>query len=265
MENARSSTGKLWLVGAGPGAADLLTLRAVRLLQSADLVVHDGLVGAEVFDLIPPYIPCISVAKQRSRHSMAQDQINALLVRETLAGKQVVRLKGGDPFIFGRGGEELDAARLAGIAVETVPGITAAAGCAAQAGLPLTHRDDASAVSFVAGQCKDLSDQNWAGLAGHGRTLVIYMGLATADAIADKLIADGVSPALPVAVIERGTHADAHVLRSLLADLGGMVAREEVASPALIIVGKVAARADARDCLASHRFTHFLEETSCEF
>lgn len=265
MENARSSTGKLWLVGAGPGAADLLTLRAVRLLQSADLVVHDGLVGAEIFDLIPPHIPRISVAKQRSRHSMAQDQINALLVRETLAGKQVVRLKGGDPFIFGRGGEELDAARQAGIAVETVPGITAAAGCAAQAGLPLTHRDDASAVSFVAGQCKDLSDQNWAGLAGHGRTLVIYMGLATADAIADKLIADGVSPALPVAVIERGTHADARVLRSLLADLGGMVAREGVASPALIIVGKVAARADARDCLASHRFTHFLEEISCEF
>lgn len=265
MENTPTPFGKLWLVGAGPGDPDLLTLRAARLLQSADLVVHDGLVGAGVLALIPPHIARISVAKQRSRHTMRQDAINALLVREVLAGKQVVRLKGGDPFIFGRGGEELDAARHAGLAVETVPGITAAAGCAAQAGLPLTHRDDASAVSFVAGQCKDLSDQNWAGLAGHGRTLVIYMGIATADAIADKLIADGVSPALPVAIIERGTHADARVLRSLLADLGGMATRERIASPALIIVGKVAARADALDCLNTSRFAAAAKEFSCEF
>lgn len=265
MENAPSPSGKLWLVGAGPGDPDLLTLRAARLLQSADIVVHDGLVGEGVLGLIPPHITRVSVAKQRNRHTLPQDQINALLVREVLAGKQVVRLKGGDPFIFGRGGEELDAARAAGIAVETVPGITAAAGCAAQAGLPLTHRDDASAVSFVAGQCKDLSDQDWSGLAGHGRTLVIYMGIATASAIADKLIADGVSPAIPVAVIERGTHADARVLRSLLADLGGMVAREKVASPALIIVGKVANRADAVDCLNAPAVAAAIEEISCAF
>ncbi len=251
MEQTPLSAGKLWLVGAGPGDPDLLTLRAARLLESADLVVHDGLVGEGVLALIPPHVERISVAKQRSRHTMKQDHINALLVRETLAGKQVVRLKGGDPFIFGRGGEELDAARDAGVAVEVVPGITAAAGCAAQAGLPLTHREDASAVSFVAGQCKDLSDQDWSGLAGHGRTLVIYMGLATASAIADKLIADGVSPDLPVAVIERGTTADARVLRTLLTDLGDLVARERVQSPALIIVGKVAARADALDCLGT--------------
>ena len=173
------------------------------------------------------------------------------LVQHASAGKRVVRLKGGDPFIFGRGGEELDAARDAGVPCEVVPGITAAAGCAAQAGLPLTHREDASAVSFVEGQCKDLSDQDWSGLAGHGRTLVIYMGLATASAIADKLIADGVSPDLPVAVIERGTTADARVLRTLLTDLGDLVSREAVKSPALIIVGKVAARADALDCLGA--------------
>ena len=188
-----------------------------------------------------------------------------LIVREARAGKQVVRLKGGDPFIFGRGGEELDAAREAGVACEVVPGITAAAGCAAQAGLPLTHREDASAVSFVAGQCKDLTDQDWSGLAGHGRTLVIYMGLATANAIADKLIADGVSPALPVAVIERGTTADARVLRSLLADLGDLVAREEVQSPALIIVGAVAARADALDCLGAPALAAVKREFSCDF
>ena len=251
MEKTLSPAGKLWLVGAGPGDPDLLTLRAARLLENADLVVHDGLVGDGVLALIPPHVERISVAKQRSRHTMQQDLINGLLVREALAGKQVVRLKGGDPFIFGRGGEELDAARKADVAVEVVPGITAAAGCAAQAGLPLTHREDASAVSFVAGQCKDLTDQDWSGLAGHGRTLVIYMGLATASAIADKLIADGVSPGLPVAVIERGTTADARVLRTLLTDLGDLVVRENVQSPSLIIVGKVAARADALDCLGA--------------
>lgn len=257
--------GKLWLVGAGPGDPDLLTLRAARLIESADLIVHDGLVGKGVLALIPPGVERISVAKQRSRHTLPQDEINALLIRETLSGRQVVRLKGGDPFIFGRGGEELDAAREAGVAVEVVPGITAAAGCAAQAGLPLTHRADASAVSFVAGQCKDLTDQNWSGLAGHGRTLVIYMGVATAAAIADKLIADGVSPGIPVAVIERGTSADARVLRSLLADLGEMVARKAVKSPALIIVGKVAARADALDCLDPPVATIAAKEFLCEF
>lgn len=248
---ASAPLGKLWLVGAGPGDPDLLTLRAARLLESADLVVHDGLVGQGVLDLIPPHVERISVAKQRSRHTMKQELINELIVREALAGRQVVRLKGGDPFIFGRGGEELDAARAAGVACETVPGITAAAGCAAQAGLPLTHRADASAVTFVAGQCKDLSDQNWSGLAGKGRTLVIYMGLATAAAISDKLIHDGVSPDLPVCVIERGTTAQARALRTILTDLGDLVLREQVASPALIIVGEVAKRADALDCLGA--------------
>ena len=264
MEKTLPPAGKLWLVGAGPGDPDLLTLRAARLLESADLVVHDGLVGEGVLALIPAHVERISVAKQRSRHTMKQEMINELLVREALAGKQVVRLKGGDPFIFGRGGEELDAARKSGVAVEVVPGITAAAGCAAQAGLPLTHREDASAVSFVAGQCKDLTDQDWSGLAGHGRTLVIYMGLATAHAIADKLIADGVSPGLPVAVVERGTTKDARVLRTLLTDLGDLVAREKVASPALIIVGKVAARADALDCLGAPGVANSLKDIACE-
>jgi len=267
MENAPSlpSAGKLWLVGAGPGDPELLTLRAARLLGSADLVVHDGLVGTGVLALIPPHVERISVAKQRSRHTMRQELINELIVREARAGKQVVRLKGGDPFIFGRGGEEIEAARAAGIACEVVPGITAAAGCAAQAGLPLTHRADASAVSFVAGQCKDLTDQDWSGLAGHGRTLVIYMGLATASAIADKLIADGVSPGLPVAVVERGTTAEARVLRTLLTDLGDLVAREHVRSPALIIVGKVAARADALDCLGAPGATASSKDISCDY
>lgn len=243
-------SGKIWLVGAGPGDPDLLTVKAVRLIAAADLIVHDGLVAADILALASPHAEKISVAKQRSRHTLPQDQINQLLVDAALAGRDVVRLKGGDPFIFGRGGEELAAARAAGIACDVVPGITAATGCAAASGLPLTHRDHASAVSFVAGQCRDLSDQDWSGLAGHGRTLVVYMGIATASAIADKLMADGVTPALPVAVIERGTRRGTRTLRTLLADLGDMVVRERVKSPALIIIGAVAALADADDRLA---------------
>jgi len=245
------SIGKVWLVGAGPGDADLLTVRAARLIGAAALIVHDGLVDARILALAAPGAERVSVAKSRSRHTMPQDEINALLVREALAGRDVLRLKGGDPFVFGRGGEEVQACRDAGVSVEVVPGISAAIGCAAEALLPLTHRDAASAVSFVAGQCKGLSEQDWSGLAGKGRTLVIYMGVATADAIADKLIADGVSPSIPVAVLEKGGRADRRALRTLLADLGTMVAREAVASPAIIVVGEVAAYADASDRLAS--------------
>lgn len=241
--------GKIWLVGAGPGDPDLLTVKAARLIAGADLIVHDGLVDTAILALASPHAELVSVAKQRSRHTLPQDGINALLVDAARAGRDVVRLKGGDPFIFGRGGEELEAARDAGIACEIVPGITAATGCAAAAGLPLTHRDHAHSVSFVAGQCKDLTDQDWSGLAGHGRTLVVYMGIATAAAIADKLMADGVAPDLPVAVLEKGTRADQRALRTLLADLGDMVVREGVKSPALIVIGAVTALADADDRL----------------
>ena len=240
----------VFLVGAGPGDPELLTLRAARLIAQAEVVVHDGLVSAEILAMASAGAELISVAKQRSRHSLPQEGINALLVELALAGRSVVRLKGGDPFVFGRGGEEMEACRAAGIPVEIVPGISAAIGCAAQAQLPLTHRDAASAVTFVAGQCKGLTDQDWSGLAGHGRTLVIYMGVATATDIADKLIADGVSPAIPVAVLENGTRSDMRTLRTLLADLGDMVVREQVKSPALIVVGDVAAYALAQDVLA---------------
>jgi uroporphyrin-III C-methyltransferase len=238
------------LVGAGPGDPELLTIKAVRLIRDARLIVHDGLVSDDILALASPDAELISVAKQRSRHSMPQEAINALLVRFALAGESVVRLKGGDPFIFGRGGEEMEACRAAGVPVEIVPGVSAAIGAAAQAQLPLTHRDASSAVTFVAGQCKGLTDQDWSGLAGKDRTLVIYMGVATAAQIADKLIADGVSPALPVAVLENGTRADMRTLRTLLADLGDMVVREVVVSPALIVVGEVARYALAQDVLA---------------
>ncbi len=240
----------VYLVGAGPGDPDLLTIKAARLIATADVVVHDGLVSEAILALADPDADLISVAKQRGRHSMPQDAINMLLVDLAREGRTVVRLKGGDPFIFGRGGEEVAACRAAGVPVEVVPGISAAMGSAAQAQLPLTHRDASSAVTFVAGQCKGLTDQDWSGLAGHGRTLVIYMGVATASDIADKLIADGVSPAIPVAVLENGTRADMRTLRTLLADLGVMVKRKNVKSPALIVVGEVAAHALAQDVLA---------------
>lgn len=242
MSDNAPKTGKVYLVGAGPGDPDLLTLRAARLIMQAKLIVHDGLVDPSILSLASPSAKLISVAKQRSRHTMAQDAINALLVREALAGRDVVRLKGGDPFIFGRGGEEAEACRAAGVPVEVVPGISAAIGAAAAAQIPLTHRDSASIVSFVAGQCKGLSEQDWSGLAGKGRTLVIYMGVATSEAIAEKLIADGLSPAMSVAVIENATRANMRVLRGPLAALADLVAREKVKSPALIVIGEVAAR-----------------------
>lgn len=246
MEHNPSSAGKVWLVGAGPGDPDLLTLRAARLIMQAKVIVHDGLVGPGILALASPKARLISVAKSRSRHTLQQQEINALLIREARSGHDVVRLKGGDPFIFGRGGEEAEDCRAAGVEVEVVPGISAAIGAAAAAQMPLTHRRSASIVSFVAGQCKGLTEQDWTGLAGKGRTLVIYMGLATADAIAEKLIADGLAPDMPVAVVENATRPEMRVLRSPLAGLGQLVSRHKVKSPALIIIGEVAAQpADA--------------------
>lgn len=250
--------GRAVLVGAGPGDPDLLTVRAVRALESADVVVHDGLVDARVLELAPAGALRISVAKSRARHTMPQEAINALLVAHVRLGCTVVRLKGGDPFIFGRGGEEVEALREAGVAVEVVPGVSAALGCAAEAMLPLTHRDHAHAVTFVAGVCKDLREQDWTGLSGPGRTLVVYMGVSTAALISEKLMADGLSPETPVAVLERGTLPGSRVLRTLLADLGEAVARERVGSPALLVIGDVARLADARDVFAGVRDTEMV-------
>jgi len=251
METGDKISAKVYLVGAGPGNPDLLTVKAVRLISAADVIVHDGLVDDDVMALCNSQARFISVAKKRSKHSVPQDGINDILVHEAKAGHMVVRLKGGDPFIFGRGGEEAEACRDAGVDVEIVPGVSAALGCSAEAMLPLTHRDAASAVSFVAGQCKGLTDQDWSGLAGKERTLVIYMGVATAQDISEKLIAGGVAPDMPVAVLERGTRKGARAIRSLLADLGGMISREGVKSPAIIVVGDVVLKSDAEDKLAA--------------
>ncbi|MCM0000043.1 MAG: uroporphyrinogen-III C-methyltransferase [Erythrobacter sp.] len=238
-------SGTIYLVGAGPGPVDLLTLRAARLIEGAGVIVHDGLIGPDILSLARPDARLVSVAKQRARHTMPQEEINALLVREALLCHDVVRLKGGDPFIFGRGGEEAEAARAAGIRVEVVPGISAANGAAAASGIALTHRDASSIVSFVAGQCKGLAEQDWSGLAGKGRTLVIYMGVSTAAAISEKLMADGLAPDMAVAVIENAARPEMRVLHGLLAGLPELVEREDVKSPALIVIGEVTARDNA--------------------
>ncbi len=239
MQPLAAEIGRVVLVGAGPGAPDLLTVRAVRTLAGATVVVHDGLIDPAVLDFAPA-ARRVDVSKRRARHSLPQAAINALLVAEARRGETVVRLKGGDPFVFGRGGEEVAACVAAGVPVEVVPGVSAALGAAAEALMPLTHRAHASTVSFVAGTCQALGEQDWSGLAGKGRTLVVYMGVTNAAGIADKLIADGLAPDTACAVLERGTLPGARVVRTLLADLGGAVEQHGVVSPALLVIGEVA-------------------------
>ena len=232
--------GTVYLVGAGPGDPELLTLRAARLLMAARVIVHDGLVDPAILAMARQGARLISVAKRRSRHAMPQEAINALLIHEARQGNDVIRLKGGDPFVFGRGGEELAACRAAGVPVEVVPGVSAGLGAGAAAHIPLTHRGLSSAVTFVAGQCKGLTEQDWRGFAGPGRTLVIYMGVATAGEIAAKLLADGLPAATPVAVVENACRPEMRVVRAAVGWLGDLVARNRVQSPAVIIVGEVA-------------------------
>ena len=239
-----TQTGTIYLVGAGPGDPELLTLRAARLIESAEIIVHDGLVDPAILALARPDAELISVAKKRARHTLPQEDINALLIREAQKGRDVIRLKGGDPLVFGRGGEEAEDARAAGVPVEIVPGISAANGAAAASQIALTHRDASSIVSFVAGQCKGLSDQDWSGLAGKGRTLVIYMGVKTAPQIAEKLMADGLTPDVPVAVIENAARANMRVVRGLLAGLPQLITQHAIKSPALMVIGDVTARDD---------------------
>lgn len=239
---SKARVGTIYLVGAGPGDPDLLTLRAARLIENAELIVHDGLVDDSILAMAHPNAELISVAKQRARHTLPQDGINALLIHEAQKGRDVIRLKGGDPLIFGRGGEEAEEAQAAGVRVEIVPGISAANGAAAASQIALTHRDASSIVSYVAGQCKGLSNQDWSGLAGVGRTLVIYMGVKTAPQIAEKLMEDGLAPDMPLAVIENAARPDMRVLRGPLAGLPELVTANAIKSPALIVIGEVTAR-----------------------
>lgn len=238
--NPSNPMGEVYLVGGGPGDPDLLTFRALRLMQQADVVVYDRLVATPVLEMTRRDARRIYVGKERDNHAMPQEEINQLLAKLAKEGNRVVRLKGGDPFIFGRGGEEIDTLAEQGIPFQVVPGITAASGCACYAGIPLTHRDYAQSVTFVTGHLKDGSmNLNWEQLSQPNQTVVFYMGLRGLPVISQELIAHGVSPQMPVALIQQGTTEKQRVFTGDLSNIVALVERERPKPPTLIIVGEI--------------------------
>ena len=240
QEHNQPKLGEVYLIGAGPGDPDLLTFKALRLMQQADVIVYDRLVAPEIVDLARRDAEKIYVGKERDNHSLPQDSINELLAQQALAGKRVARLKGGDPFIFGRGGEEIETLLQYGISFQVVPGVTAASGCASYSGIPLTHRDHAQSCTFVTGHLKDGTiNLNWPQLAAPRQTVVIYMGLQGLPVICEQLIAHGCSPDHPVAIIQKGTTAHQKIVTGSLTTIQEHVVNAQLQSPTLIIVGSV--------------------------
>ena len=235
-----AKVGQVYLVGTGPGDPELLTVRAYRLIQAADVALYDNLVGGEVMALLPASAERVYVGKQRDRHTLPQEEINRLLVHYARQGRSVLRLKGGDPFMFGRGGEEIETLREHGVPFQVVPAVTAAAGVASYAGIPLTHRDHSQACIFVTGHLKDGSaDLDWATLTRPRQTVVIYMGLLGLPELCAKLIAHGLPASTPAAVVEQATRPTQQVVVAALGELPGEVERAELVGPTLIIVGHV--------------------------
>ncbi|MEH6808089.1 MAG: siroheme synthase CysG [Hyphomonas oceanitis] len=237
-----AAEGIVHIVGAGPGDPELMTLKALRLIQEADVVYYDRLVSDEILSLIRRDADRVPVGKSKGDHSVPQETIHELLIASAQEGKRVVRLKGGDPFIFGRGGEELEAVRAAGVAATVVPGISSALGCAAAAGLPLTHRDHAQSLTFVTGHARagGVPDLDWASLARPAQTVVVFMGVGTSATIAEKIIAAGRAPSTPVAVIENGTRDNEIRVFGTLAELPHLIQRAGIKGPALLVIGEVA-------------------------
>jgi len=249
---ADAREGIVHLVGAGPGDPELLTLKAARLLAAADVCVYDHLVGPAVLALVRPGAERIYVGKERSNHTLPQQDINALIVALAKQGRRVVRLKGGDPFVFGRGGEEAQALAAAGVAFDIVPGVTAACGIAAATRIPLTHRDHAHALTFVTGHLRDgTMNLDWPSLARPGQTVVVYMGLAGLPELARQLVAHGLPPSTPAAVVQHGTLPTQRVVRGTLSTLPDRVVAAGLTPPTLVIVGEVVSLAETLSAVAS--------------
>lgn len=259
-EGTAEKSGKVYLVGAGPGDPDLLTIKALKILQKADIVLHDALVSDAILDLVRRDATLVNVGKRAKKHSVVQEETNRLLVHYAQKGLLVVRLKGGDPFIYGRGGEELEQLVDAAVDYEVVPGITAASGCSSYAGIPLTHREYSQTVMFITAHCKQSEDTlNWQSLAREQQTVVVYMGLLRNEVLVQQLIKHGRDADTPIAVIENGTLPQQRVITGSLTQLPELVAQHGIVSPSLIVIGEVAALANT---LGWYQHSKLLQATS---